>query len=418
MFGLFLLPIATFLTIKYVRLVRQEKTPSYRLVLELITALTFFIAGWMVNFELLGPGLILVYVSVRIFRLEWKRRERDNKSLAAQMDLLVLLLLFSAGFITLFCEVLYVRDIYYNRFNTVFKYWYQLWVLYGLAGAYSTWWVLSWVKVNSRTPAINFRPVRAKAQPTRLNWLAFNPTNQLQRVVAENPVVLDEKTSLFSNFSNKDTAFPAVRQKLKTFSLTSKNHWIFGWVSLLILLAMAASAVPILAYWQTTNGYTNRIGMDGEIWYSNQFPAEYKAMVWLRDYTSNQSERRGVVLEANGMNYSWANRISTYTGLPTIVGWPFHELQWRGNLNEKVIWDNWLDMNRIYETTDVNYATELLKQHNVRYVFVGQIENGSGSFYPDGHDPKNYSAQALDKFGSFMKPIYSDPANNVFIYAF
>ncbi|MEI7555892.1 DUF2298 domain-containing protein [Candidatus Chlorohelix sp.] len=417
MFGLFLLPIATFLTIKYVRLVRQEKTPYYRLGVELITALTFCIAGWMVNFELLGPGLVLIYVSARIFRLEWKLRERDNKPLSAQMDLLVLLLLFSAGVITLFCEVLYIRDIYSNRFNTVFKYWYQLWVLYGLTGAYSIGWALNWFKANSRMPNINPRPIRAKAQLTGFSRFALRQTNPLQSLVSETSFP-DEKTSLFSNFSDKAIAFPVVRQKLKTINLTSRNHWIFGWVSLLILLAISASAVPILSYWQTTNGYTNRIGLDGEIWYAEQFPSEYKAMAWLRDYTANQSDRRGVVLEANGMNYSWATRISTYTGLPTVVGWPFHELQWRGNLAEKDIWESWLDMNRIYETTDVNRAIELLNQHNVKYVFVGQIENGDGSFYPDGHEPKYYSAQALDKFGSFMKTIYADPANKIFIYAF
>ena len=62
------------------------------------------------------------------------------------------------------------------------------------------------------------------------------------------------------------------------------------------------------------------------------------------------------------MNYSWGDRVSTYTGLPTIVGWPFHELQWRGTIPELEIWENWLDMDRIYQTTDPAKALELLKE--------------------------------------------------------
>jgi uncharacterized membrane protein len=124
------------------------------------------------------------------------------------------------------------------------------------------------------------------------------------------------------------------------------------------------------------------------------------------------------VLEANGMNYSHADRISTYTGLPTVVGWPFHELQWRASLDPLIIWEAWLDMSRIYETTDPAKALELLKKHNVRYVFIGQIENGTRTFTGDSKDRKEFSAEALAKFEIFMKPIYTDSANQIYIYTF
>jgi uncharacterized membrane protein len=140
-------------------------------------------------------------------------------------------------------------------------------------------------------------------------------------------------------------------------------------------------------------------------------------MRWLRDFTREDPTRRGVVLEANGMNYSWYARISTYTGLPTVVGWPFHELQWRAAMDEQVIWDAWLDMDRIYATTDNAEALEMLKRRKVRYVFVGQLENGT-IINSNVGNPKQYSPEALAKFGSFMKTIYADPENNIFIYAF
>ena len=43
-------------------------------------------------------------------------------------------------------------------------------------------------------------------------------------------------------------------------------------------------------------------------------------------------QRYGVILEATKPDASYTEyaRISTYSGLPTVLGWPMHEAQWRG----------------------------------------------------------------------------------------
>ena len=55
-------------------------------------------------------------------------------------------------------------------------------------------------------------------------------------------------------------------------------------------------------------------------------PGDPGAIEWLRDHAPHGS----VVLEAVGDDYSAFGhaRISTFTGLPTVMGWPGHELQW------------------------------------------------------------------------------------------
>jgi YYY domain-containing protein len=417
MFGLFLFPVSTFLAVKYSRLLREDKNPRRRIIRESAAAVLLLGAGWLLRVELLLAGTLLVYISARLFWQGWKKLEAGGKNTAARLELLVLLLLFFAGAIVLFCENFYVRDIYANRFNTVFKYWYQLWVLFALAGVYCVWWSLDWFRSASFRWSRARRVIlirRANPGMPRLNWFAFMRPVQLKPQVVEQPPV-------FSGSGEGLTitkALPATRAKLRPVRLWRIAPWEYAWVGLLALLVISTTAVPTLAYWQVTNGYTNRIGLNGEQWYEQQFPAEFKAMRWLRDYTANRPDNRGVVLEANGMNYSWANRVSTYTGLPTIVGWPFHELQWRGNLNDKIIWESWVDMDRIYQTDDVDYAIALLKQHKVRYVFVGQIENGTRAFVPDGSEAKQYTPEMLAKFGTFMTAVYADPANNVYIYAF
>ena len=176
--------------------------------------------------------------------------------------------------------------------------------------------------------------------------------------------------------------------------------------------------VPVLYSRQVTLNFSTRYGLNSEDWYARTLPADYAATTFLKNYVGQDPARRGIVLENNGLFYSYNGRVSVYTGLPTVVGWCNHELQWRGNLDELDIWKPWVDMGKIYETTDQAEAEALLKKYNVKYVFVGQIENGNKPYYSNIGDYGHYSPEALAKFSKFMKTIYADPLYNVYIYAF
>jgi YYY domain-containing protein len=385
--------------------------------IESMVGLVLLGVGPLIDMEMLGPATMLTYWALRLLIIEW-RLDNENR-----LDAFVLLLVFTAGALTLFCEISYVRDIYANRFNTMFKFWYQLWVMFGFAGVYSVYRVVRWnLSAEAETYAVMLpekAPSRPKILPKAVNPFVFLMKSEPTPQVAGNaPQVGSADAGTPTSTEEVNVTTPEVKPAAKP-TRQKMRGWQILWASLLAYLMILTLPVATLGYAQATGNYQNfRHGLNGEKWYEGWAPAEYKAMVWLRDYTRNNAERRGIVLEANGMNYSWANRISTFTGLPTIVGWPFHELQWRGYLDEKVIWEAWLDMSRIYETTDRQMAQEMLKRHNVRYVFVGQVENGSRSFNPDNSQPKQYSAEALAKFGEFMQVLYADVENNVYIYAF
>jgi uncharacterized membrane protein len=322
------------------------------------------------------------------------------------------------------------------------KFWYQLWVLYGIAGTYFTVrvirgrWSLSSRGFEQGRSYFSGQPLAFPGR-VRAFWAGLTlPGNpfRLKQIFPKASLGPDfnpawgHSAALVAKPAPEIYAGPASNRAgassgpgLRFIRPARKGQPRYLrriWLALMALLMLSAAALPVLGYYQATNHYTNRVGLNGESWYARQFPAEYPAMVFLRNYTMNQSARRGIVLEANGMNYSWGDRVSTYTGLPTIVGWPFHELQWRGNLPELEIWNNWLDMDRIYQTTDPAVALELLKKHNVRYVFVGQAENGSRSLFSDQREFKKFPPGGLTKFSEFMKTIYADPANNIYIYAF
>jgi uncharacterized membrane protein len=57
-------------------------------------------------------------------------------------DAFVFILIFTGLALTLVVEFLYLRDSFGVRMNTVFKFYYQAWVMMGCASAYGIWWLL------------------------------------------------------------------------------------------------------------------------------------------------------------------------------------------------------------------------------------------------------------------------------------
>ncbi|MPN16156.1 hypothetical protein SDC9_163494 [bioreactor metagenome] len=81
----------------------------------------------------------------------------------------------------------------------------------------------------------------------------------------------------------------------------------------------------------------------------------------------------GVVAEAVGGSYNpdFA-RISTHSGLPTVLGWPGHEWQWRGGGTE--VGSRESDIKTLYETTNWFEALAIINKYNIRYIYVGSSE--------------------------------------------
>jgi YYY domain-containing protein len=93
-----------------------------------------------------------------------------------------------------------------------------------------------------------------------------------------------------------------------------------------------------------------------------------------------------VVLEATGDPYSYYARVSSNTGLPTILGWGNHENVWRGS--DPRIEERKRDVKSLYEETDIQRLREDLARYGVHYVFVGELERS------------RFGADALAKFAA------------------
>ncbi|KXK15482.1 MAG: hypothetical protein UZ14_CFX002000503 [Chloroflexi bacterium OLB14] len=80
----------------------------------------------------------------------------------------------------------------------------------------------------------------------------------------------------------------------------------------------------------------------------------------------------GVIAEAVGDGYSAYGRISMLTGLQTVLGWPGHEAQWRGSYDPQGSRRD--DIQRLYTTSSWDEAQLIIKQYNIRYIYIGLLE--------------------------------------------
>ncbi|MCC6985449.1 MAG: hypothetical protein IT309_03395 [Anaerolineales bacterium] len=87
------------------------------------------------------------------------------------------------------------------------------------------------------------------------------------------------------------------------------------------------------------------------------------------------TQPEGVVAEAIGGSYSYYARISTFTGYPTVLGWPGHEAQWRGGYELHGTREN--DILMLYTTARWEEAQAIIEKYGIRYIFIGNLERGS-----------------------------------------
>jgi uncharacterized membrane protein len=117
------------------------------------------------------------------------------------------------------------------------------------------------------------------------------------------------------------------------------------------------------------------------------------AIQWL------QAAPPGVLVEAVGGSYSSAARISTLSGQPSVLGWPGHELQWRGGSRE--MGSRETDIQMLYQTGDWDATNEILQRYNVSYVYIGAMERST------------YHLNEA-KFARFLEPVFQQ--GGVIIY--
>ena len=174
-----------------------------------------------------------------------------------------------------------------------------------------------------------------------------------------------------------------------------------AWSLLLLLLLLGGSVFLVAGTYARIQDHAGWINyqpqvqsadytptLDGFAFVRAWYPGDAQAISWLNDNISGSP----VILEAaTPYDFTWAGRVSVYTGLPGVLGWLGHESEQRYQdqpLNRMI------DISIIYTTTDPTLALELLHHYNVRYIYVGDLER-------QAYAPQ--SSAGLDKFARMVQ---------------
>ncbi len=104
---------------------------------------------------------------------------------------------------------------------------------------------------------------------------------------------------------------------------------------------------------------------------------DYEAILWMQENVKGSP----VILEGQAYEYRWGNRFTIYTGLPGVVGWNYHQRQQHAVLADNRVQDRVDSVNEFYNTNNLEYVKQFLREYQVGYIVVGQLE---ARFYPGG----------------------------------
>ena len=275
-----------------------------------------YIGGLLTLLALLIPSIA--------FLSKINHREDDNVrgafTQSVQPSSFVLLMIALGTLLILGPDFLYLRDNFGYRINTVFKFYYQAWIVLSLAAAYGI-------------------------------------------------IILLQR-------------------------LRGAANVIFRIVFTLVLIV--GLTYPVLSLFNKTNNFNPPFGytLDDFDRVQRENPDEAAAMTWL------QSAADGVVAEAEIANGSYTNygRVSIYTGLPTVLGWPGHEGQWR---DQALQGSRLQDIETLYTTNDWFTTQDIISRYRIRYIFVGGLERTT------------YRVNE-EKFNRFLRPVFQQGSVTVY----
>jgi uncharacterized membrane protein len=342
LFGLFLFPLILYLGGLFRRYLSKAES-GIRGLLILLSVFVLIFSRNAYHYWL--PGLTLIWLILSAALLVNGRLGRRTNYF--------LLLGITVAFFTLFVEVFFIDDRMVGqleRYNTLFKIYYPLWAFLALGATYSF----------SRMFRIALETRRWNRVVLLLLFLASTIAVGMLYPIQATCVRTGYFFSPESNISRRVT-------QTRTLDATAYMH--------------------------------------GDMTYSVDFGGNKKTGISFKDdadiieWIRKNVKGRPVILETIGGCYGPFARVSSMTGLPTLVGWSHHVAQHRGDEIYKVTGPRETDANEIYTSANIERCRTLLKKYDVRYVMVGALEKAK------------YKPEQLEKFSEFLKPVATEGAS-------
>jgi uncharacterized membrane protein len=227
--------------------------------------------------------------------------------------------------LTFSTEFFYLRDNFGVRMNTIFKFYFQAWILLACASAYALAWM-----------------VRAAGRPEKKGFLGYS----------------------------RQKVPDITHHQGRTYALAGRKSK--GWVRFFIaaaacVLIAAGLTYPLRAIPSRISGWSTPLSLDATAALRRANPADWAGIDWLQ-----QQPSPAVLLEAPCPAYCYGGRMSAFSGIPAVLGWVGHETQWRGGSSDLAGREP--DINRLYTSASDSQTLDLLRRWQVTYVILGDFE--------------------------------------------
>ncbi len=261
-------------------------------------------AGWL---TVLAFGGLLAAALLAL----WLELTSDEDRAERAGVVFALVLASTAFLLILGTEFYYVGDVFNNRMNSVFKLYYQAWLLLALAGGFAVYYLASAWRVSYKHERI-----------VRIGW-------------ASGVGIVLAGAALYP----LGATFDRLRPYNADGTLYEERHGLDG------IARFPAGEVEAI-------GWLTRQAQRQEIVIAEAFCPQ---------------------ADCTGNDYTEAGRISGATGAPTILGWAGHEDQWRGG-GSGARAGRFEDVERLFKTTSMTEVAEIVEKYGVTYIYVGPLE--------------------------------------------
>lgn len=250
----------------------------------------------------------------------------------------VVLIVGAGAGLVLIPEFIYLRDNFGWRMNTVFKLYYQAWVLFSIASAYAVYRLV-------------LLPPGGERGAVMLRWIS----------TAVAIVVVGGGTTYFAI----GTYWRAVIEPGRLAVVQEREIDDSGESQLVSRIVWRD--VPLT--------------LDGGG--SFTAPVDYAAIRCLEEQIGREAAvvaeanpKRAIELEPPGMvNYNPNHaRTGSLTGIPVVLGWPGHQEQWRGVTYAPMIDARSEALDLLFEASALNQVEDVIAQYGITHVLYGTIE--------------------------------------------
>lgn len=333
-------------------------------------AVTALILQRRIEFGLTALALLLAIILVfaRLFPVTQKTQHGSSGITYPPAAGFALLLIGMGLCLTLLPEFFYLKDNFGTRINTIFKFYYQAWAVWSIAGAYAVYSIIADHRMPR--PALILRlGVAILVALALIAGLMYTAFGVYHRAWIESGRHNTPADRLYAPPADWDNSIRHVSEGMhvepgamlySNGSLNDNPQALTVQASQGGIVSLRGDAIAVMQP-LTLDGGDSMID-----------PDDFHVITCLSHLVEGDD---AVVAEAVRDAYNAQyGRVGILTGIPIVLGWENHERQWRGATYAQVVGTRRADIDKLYSALDMTSVTDIIERYDISYILYGSTE--------------------------------------------